>query len=965
MDMEARRQKEVPCKRQVEATNVSRHLEAVCTSSDMSEVGLPLVEESKVISPENKSPSMSDCPTHISNNTDSSDFKKENNDENITEETCKTQYYNHQSCFLCNTPFIGGLKVVHLVLSRPMRWSSLSPLSLMRCFGMQVPSLERRRGCDICPVDVCGSCYIVISDCDILYPHICSLVSKILSMWPEKLIGFKMLCLNISFPDDGSKNFQRVPVQSDSSVTPLVTRKYKSNQCRRKKLNSSQELSFLYSHLPSGLSVEMNNINVGNGNGYIVEEFNDKIKLNELFTCGFCGMPFSSELEWSGHSTGIHKIIEKWLYYERQMVLKRNIMNEVSEINMCKTKSRGRKHLDSLSIVESCKCHACDTDLDSKAELVQHLHNVHDITVESCVKEKHDEKSDHQTHCKDEVSESLADRTEEEIRTDENSGVKSNRGKSKLTSELQQNSKNIEIAGLKLPGSKGSVKKDYAPHWRCRICGMLFSSQIVLTKHKQQTHPDTARIIKRKIHSDYSLEVDKELSFDYKEASNASRKRKHVKASGQLVNNDLGYCVVLKGDGLGGVIDHRVKLSEDSVQAKVDTETVQDCKSRKKSVKDVVTCGMCGEEFGNHVLIAEHSCPGYENSSTHESNEVVLLECKFCGRRLQGVNSMRTHMARSHSYPFKKRDRKYQCKVCPFKTLVRSQFSQHMRERHKRDVEPPVKCTKCDKMYSAQYIARHIAIIHGSSDNKKYSCKFCSMKYHDLNYLKRHIYFDHANTKWKCHICGLEFDKYHRLQQHRVNAHGTEVHKCADCDKAFKRKGDLTAHIKRSHVTKIPSVCTFCSKAYAEPTNLRTHLMKKHGVAWEDTLSKRYARHQQESQCLRRRDAKELQLIQSGKKHYLQDQQNKIPKDNMKCVKQVLGQKDFEGNFMQTEQCFDSPQGFSQGESVDGNHESIDMCDIPEPQYDVEITVGVDNMTKVEEITNTGTDSFIVIEAPE
>ncbi|XP_064101377.1 zinc finger protein 521-like [Macrobrachium nipponense] len=959
------------CESEAEAATVSLHVPSACTLPDVSREDPTILGE--VISLKNNCGSVVDNHKYSSGSCNG-DSKAKSNDNSKVKETSKTQNYNH-SCFLCKTPFVGGLKVVHLVLNKPMQWSTLDPVSLLKCFGMQVPSLGESECSKISPVDVCGLCYIVVSDCDFLYPHMRSFISKILDLWPEKLKGFKMLCLNISFPDNSSSCLKRVPVEGGCSLMPLITSKCTSKQRIYKKNHLSQvELTFTYPDNPmlhSELSDEVNKISVDEGSGYRVKECSERPRLHELFTCGFCGMPFSSELEWSSHCTSVHKIREKWLSYDRQMVLKGNIMNEICQTNTYDGESKCRKHADNISSAERCKCHACDSDFDSKVEVVEHLQGIHDIIVESFVfYEKHRKKDDQQTNCeadlselesKDGLSEDLVVCTEEEVTPGDSIDKKSDCENSTLRTELQHKSKCLETVNLKSQDSKRNVRKVYAPHWRCRICGMMFSSQNVLTNHKQQSHPDSARIIKRKILSDSSLESDEEMSLENKDASVASRKRKLVKTSSQLVNDDLGYCVVLKGDGQGGVIDHRVKLGEDSLQSNMNVGTVEDYKPRKRSVKDIVTCGMCGEEFGNHTLIAEHSCPGYENVSKSKSNEVVLLECKVCGRRLQGVNSMRTHMARSHGYPFKKRDRKYQCKICTFKTQVRSQFAQHMREKHKRDVEPPVKCPKCEKNYSAQYIARHIAIIHGSSDNKKYSCKFCTMKYHDLNYLKRHIYFDHANTKWKCQICGLEFDKYHRLQQHRVNAHGTEVHKCTDCGKEFKRKGDLTTHIKRSHVTKVPSVCTFCSKAYAEPTNLRIHLMKKHGVSWEDTLSKRYARHQQESSCLRRRDSKDPKPTQSSKK---QDKcLKKKQKPNRK--QQMQEHKDYEGNFMQSEhQNLDSVQHFSQGGNIVETRESIDICDVQEPQYDVEITVGMDNLTKVEEITSTGTESFIVIEDP-
>lgn len=127
------------------------------------------------------------------------------------------------------------------------------------------------------------------------------------------------------------------------------------------------------------------------------------------------------------------------------------------------------------------------------------------------------------------------------------------------------------------------------------------------------------------------------------------------------------------------------------------------------------------------------------------------------------------------------------------------------------------------------------------------------MKFNVKSSLKCHISYEHANNKWPCVKCHIEFEKYHQLRQHRIYVHSTKIYTCQQCGKTFKRKSDMTEHEKRRHMEKIMSECTYCTKAYADRKKLRTHLIKKHGVAWEDTLSKSYARHQQENNCLRKR----------------------------------------------------------------------------------------------------------------
>ncbi|KAK4321101.1 hypothetical protein Pmani_008085 [Petrolisthes manimaculis] len=262
-------------------------------------------------------------------------------------------------------------------------------------------------------------------------------------------------------------------------------------------------------------------------------------------------------------------------------------------------------------------------------------------------------------------------------------------------------------------------------------------------------------------------------------------------------------------------------------------------------------CSTCGEIFTHRPLLLEHKRSVH--SVTNGGNgSVGKVECEICGWKLQSVTSLRLHLAKVHHHrSTHKLPLRHRCKLCIFQCRTRTQLERHMQEKHGASALPPVRCTQCGKTYNAKYIEKHFANMH--ENLKKYACNFCSMKYNLETALKSHIFYEHRNNKWRCEVCQVEFDRYHQLRQHRTYVHSTKVYPCRECERSFKRKGDLTEHIKRRHQARIPNKCIHCTKVYSDRKKLRTHLMTKHGVAWEDTLARTYARHQRESNCFRRK----------------------------------------------------------------------------------------------------------------
>lgn len=301
-----------------------------------------------------------------------------------------------------------------------------------------------------------------------------------------------------------------------------------------------------------------------------------------------------------------------------------------------------------------------------------------------------------------------------------------------------------------------------------------------------------------------------------------------------------GAIVILERDGQGGVTHHRLQPS-------TATGDVSGPPRMAGAVR--LPCPVCSEVFGDQLSLVRHQRAAHPQAGP--GNGVVLVECPLCGRRLAGSPALTHHMARVHhrsSHP----PLRYRCRLCLSQCHTRPQLERHMQERHGGPPPPPpVQCGRCGKTYSARYIDKHLANIHG--DLTRFPCAFCPMKFGTRAALRGHVSMEHANTTWTCQDCPLQFAKYHQLRQHHLYVHSRAEHRCPLCPRSFKRRGDLTEHTKRRHQERQPLECSFCPKVYSDRKRLRIHLMRKHSVAWEDTLARGYARRQRENNCLRRR----------------------------------------------------------------------------------------------------------------
>lgn len=105
----------------------------------------------------------------------------------------------------------------------------------------------------------------------------------------------------------------------------------------------------------------------------------------------------------------------------------------------------------------------------------------------------------------------------------------------------------------------------------------------------------------------------------------------------------------------------------------------------------------------------------------------------------------------------------------------------------------------------------------------------CGESFHDLGEYEKHQSTHNPNGDHLCNLCGKGFESAEILKGHMIlhNVSGLLV-MCPICGMLFKRSV-LTQHIKFTH-SNIKPQCKLCNKTFANPNNLKRHMMIHEGI---------------------------------------------------------------------------------------------------------------------------------------
>lgn len=201
--------------------------------------------------------------------------------------------------------------------------------------------------------------------------------------------------------------------------------------------------------------------------------------------------------------------------------------------------------------------------------------------------------------------------------------------------------------------------------------------------------------------------------------------------------------------------------------------------------------------------------------------EIILEECKMCGKSLINFNMKRHLLTHKHETPQKRIMKLEPCPVCG-KNLIDYNLKRHMRIH---TGELPYECFICHSSYKQMpYLRIHI---RKHSGEKPFICDICGNAFNSKSSLMSHA---HSHDKsFKCNQCDRAFGHLYKLKGHIARVHDkVRAYPCKICGKFFSG-ADGRYHHMRMHAEKKYS-CRFCEKEFTHSSNRRTHEKQIHYV---------------------------------------------------------------------------------------------------------------------------------------
>lgn len=193
----------------------------------------------------------------------------------------------------------------------------------------------------------------------------------------------------------------------------------------------------------------------------------------------------------------------------------------------------------------------------------------------------------------------------------------------------------------------------------------------------------------------------------------------------------------------------------------------------------------------------------------------------------------------------------YYCRKCIKYFNTFKEYSEHRLSSEHENVRH--KCPICNKLYTAEYIKRHM-LLHEME--RQYMCDICGKKFALQAPFKRHRVTHFYSLPFQCTLCPYKGRFRESLKMHMrthtgekpyqcsqcpsrfVNASNLNKHmlthsknldfKCDMCGRGFYTKRDLASHFKVDHSGILDHVCNICGKAFGYRKQMMKHQLNVH-----------------------------------------------------------------------------------------------------------------------------------------
>nr|CAI5852369.1 unnamed protein product [Callosobruchus analis] len=360
----------------------------------------------------------------------------------------------------------------------------------------------------------------------------------------------------------------------------------------------------------------------------------------------------------------------------------------------------------------------------------------------------------------------------------------------------------------------------------CEHCNASFNSKQTLDSHILRDHPDFVESIKSKIH---------ECSKCSYKTIRKSTLTKHM-LTHPSSDSDLIRCQHCNASFKRTVnLDNHVLRKHPDFEASIE--------------RKIHECEQCGYKSTLKSIITRHKL-------THSKTDNVLLTvpCLHCKAAFKTKKNRDNHILKKHPDFVASVTRKnYECSSCTYRTVYKSNFSQHVRthSRVQHVILLNATCLQCEAIFKTKKIRdEHILKQHPDFGalvtRKKYECSSCTFKTISKCNFDRHMrthsggrHISNSNLKKAvptiaCLHCSSKFKTELLRDHHIIRRHPNfeasvrnKIYACSDCTFKSVYKHHFNQHMG-IHSRGQLFTGQHCSSTSKSRYALDDHVVKKH-----------------------------------------------------------------------------------------------------------------------------------------
>ncbi|XP_055334321.1 zinc finger protein Xfin-like [Paramacrobiotus metropolitanus] len=269
---------------------------------------------------------------------------------------------------------------------------------------------------------------------------------------------------------------------------------------------------------------------------------------------------------------------------------------------------------------------------------------------------------------------------------------------------------------------------------------------------------------------------------------------------------------------------------------------------KQHRVERLFPCPWCGSSFKKYWQLAAHVRDEHRDVENTVAEERTDASCEFqLPEQLDGAEvatdpttstpaesaalaEFIQHMKETATFS-------YYCSSChlhfSLKALLDLHQIHHYADSEELDQHPEHRCPACEFEASCFTDLMHHTKEHGLKPTDKKPCAVCGEHF---QHLKRHFRAQHPDImkrleedwQFRCDECGERFKSENNLSFHIKSTH--LGYQCLYCAKLFRKQKDLGLHVWPEHSVNGEFPCPSCDKTFANYPLTRQHYRKRHDV---------------------------------------------------------------------------------------------------------------------------------------